>query len=256
MISKFGFWQRESSRDYKDKKRPNIIIWDRFLSFNPGALAQPKIQILRPLRYISIIFCCLLTSCTQENNDQKTWQSFQARNEKHSLDRPYVYHAHVPFDWKRKDHPQDTSVVDTRLPIAEFFIGDETEYIRITIHTFPTSSLSSSIPPQMQVGRWKNQFDSLDPSALSTRTESRGGFQGLFFEAEGTTQNKYCSILAWSMQLSSFYLKKLQQGKNPLDQYKQADYTIKAIGSKDLLQQHKEAIIEFAHSFELIEEFT
>ncbi len=35
----------------KDKKRPNIIILDRFLSFNPGALAQPKIQILRPLRY-------------------------------------------------------------------------------------------------------------------------------------------------------------------------------------------------------------
>jgi multiple antibiotic resistance protein len=51
MTSKFGFGQRESSRNSSIEIYPMLETWGRLRSANYDALAQPKIQILKPFRY-------------------------------------------------------------------------------------------------------------------------------------------------------------------------------------------------------------
>jgi hypothetical protein len=201
-----------------------------------------------------IFFTIFLASCNHPTPKKNMpWQTLQARNTENSLLRPSIYRIQTPHHWTQKNPKENESIQDTQLPIAEFFIND-TEKIRITIHTFPITTTTPSIPSLAQVQRWKNQFESLDLLSTTISKISQGGFYGLLFEGQGITDGKRTSVLAWSMQLASFYSHALDKENNEWNSYKKADYTIKAIGPTELMQKHRDAIIQFAHSFEMIEE--
>lgn len=168
-----------------------------------------------------------------------------------------IYRAKAPKEWIRQDLTPEISLTDTTKPIGEFFIEEGPDRIRITLHTFPTYNFEDRIPPAAQTMRWKKQFQSLEPAATFTAAESFGGYSGLMLEATGQIDGKQTSILAWSMQLAAEHFQTLSQQSQQSqhgDIYKHmlADYTIKAIGAKALMEKHKDDIVDFAHSFELI----
>lgn len=183
-----------------------------------------------------------------------TWQTFAARNLPDSLQRPIIYRAIVPSDWKRIDPNPELSIEDTTQAISEFWIIEDHSKVRITVHTFPINEFAPRIPARAQIQRWKDQFDELDPLSIVVLEESHGGFTGLFLEASGIYQNQRTSIKAWSMQLALEFEKKLSWKRNPLDVYKLADFTIKATGDSLMIEKYKSEIMRFGQSFELIEE--
>lgn len=180
------------------------------------------------------------------------WQTFFGRDTG-NLERLPIYRGKAPQHWKRID--SEESVVDTMKPICEFHIESiEGDPIKITLHNFPTSTIEERIPPAAQVHRWKQQLEILSPLDISISPLSRGGFTGLFFEAKTSPKG----VLAWSMQLAEEHYRHqnaLSKRSNNGDYYKQmsADYTIKAVGPNNLLQENRSDILNFAASFELIE---
>ncbi len=160
----------------------------------------------------------------------------------------------VPVNWERIDADPALSLNDTMKAICEFSIHEEDSKIRVTIHTFPINDSTPRIPPIAQINRWKEQFDELNPLSVSIDTDSHGGYTGFCLKADGIYRNVQTTMLGWSMQLVPEYERKLGLQRNPLDQYKLADFTIKAIGKSDIVEKHKPDIIRFAQSFELIDE--
>ena len=204
-----------------------------------------------------LFFFCLLASCSSSSSSLSTqWQTFYARDDGKNLERPVVYRAQVPMQWKRLSPPVETSIADTTLPICEFWIEaeDEQDKVRITLHTFPFQDSQTRIPPQAQIARWKQQLTDREEWTTQTQTVSHGGFHGLFFEGEGIMQGKLTKIMGWSMQLASIYLKSLIHSSSSLSQPLLADYTIKVIGSPNKVEQHRADLFAFVQSFECIEE--
>lgn len=208
--------------------------------------------------FIISLIILTLTSCNQNTSivspTSPHWERISGRNDAQSLERPILYQACVPTHWVRRDPPTDTSIFDTTQSICEFYIQENDQNIRLTIHTFPTIQGHPRIPPQAQIARWKEQLEPLDPLATNVIAESRGGFSGLYFQGEGIFEGKPTKVLGWSMQLASVYDRQLSLERDSFDRYKRADYTIKVIGPPDLINKHHLAIVEFAHSFELIQE--
>ncbi len=174
-------------------------------------------------------------------------QEFTGRDELVSdqtrVRRP-VYRAKVPCGWKRIE--TDGSLMDTKIPNIAFEIE---EGLKVTVHTFPSASLETRIPPFAQVERWKRQLSG-DVKTLSKQI-AHGGFAGIALEAP--------TLLAWSMQLDTEHYQTLAFLANSdaeKEHYKQmsADYTIKATGPEELIEKHKEELFLFANSFELIQE--
>ena len=207
----------------------------------------------RQIIFILILF--ILTACNKPSSTKLILnrQFIAARDEGQSMERPFIYQAFVPINWVRKDPLGSESISDTTKSNCEFYIHDNGETIRITIHTFPILE-NHRIPPQAQISRWKKQFDEMDALESHVNTESHGGFIGLVLEGKGQYQGKETKMMGWSMQLASKYEQQLNQGKQPLDHFKRADYTIKAIGSPELMDRHRSDLIQFAQSFELIDE--
>ncbi len=204
---------------------------------------------------ISLILL-VLSSCSQttSSSPSSSWQMIAARDEGQPSSRAFIYRALVPSNWIRLDPSATESIADTTKSICEFYIQDHDQTIRVTIHTFPITQSQHRIPPQAQIARWKKQFDELDPLTTRVIPESHGGFSGLYFEGEGLLKGQPTKILGWSMQLANCYERQLHQEKQFLDSCKRADYTIKASGSPLFIDQHRLAILAFAHSFELIDE--
>ena len=197
----------------------------------------------------------LLIGCSKSpSSSSASWQLFPRRDDGHSLERPFFYRAYVPSQWIRQDPPAEESIADTTKSICEFYIHENDQSIRITLHTFPILEEKRRIPPQAQIARWKNQFEELDLVDIQTLSDAHGGFSGLFFEGQGIGKGTLIKVIGWSMQLASLYERQLAQSKQPLDHYKRADYTIKASGPPDLMNKHRAAILAFARSFELIDE--
>lgn len=147
-----------------------------------------------------------------------------------------VYHALVPPSWERKDPPAGQDLHDTTLPVCSFHVGKE---VLITVHTFPSESVNERIPPMAQIERWKKKAKNFNVQQVA-----HGGFGGYRLEAPG--------IIAFSMQLTPILYRSLSEnGKRFLDL--RADYTIKAIGPADEIEEHKTEIDSFAESFELLE---
>lgn len=197
-----------------------------------------------------LLFGCSTSPSAPEQ--PRVWQELAARNLGDSLERPLIYRAIVPEHWKRKNPDPSLSIKDTTKPIAEFLIYDGEEIIRLTLHTFPISEAHPRVSAKAQINRWKEQFDELDPLTTRFIKETHGGFSGLFLEASGLFQGKATSLFGWSMQLAPEYTRLLDKGNKA--EYKMADYTIKALGPNNLMQKHRQEIMRFAHSFELIDE--
>lgn len=201
------------------------------------------------------LWCALLilSSCDSASSlaDSKpTWQSITGRRVNEGGERDFIYGVKVPNHWIRKESDLQLDLTaDTTLSLCEFYILEGDNEIRITLHNFPQDAEQMKIPPAAQVLRWKNQFDELDLSSSHVISDSFNGFTGLFFEGEGILKGNLSKVMGWSMQLANEY------ARHPyLDREKRADYTIKAVGPIELMNRYRPSIIDFAHTFELIEE--
>jgi len=181
------------------------------------------------------------------------WQEINGRDsadERLIIRRP-VYRMKVPEHWSRIVPPPESSIVDTTLPIAEFWIENQ---IHITIHNFPFQDPERRIPPRAQVARWQRQLSNLTEKEAVIEPVSYSGYVGLYFE--GSTDEK--QVMAWSLQLDDEHVRSLSRqidasSRSYIEQM-QADVTIKVAGPPHLLNQHRGDIIAGAKSFELIQE--
>lgn len=206
------------------------------------------------LRTICIaLFLCTCCCKNSSSSSLSNWQIISGRNDSLSLQRNPVYRALVPLNWIRKDPPLNESITDTTKPICEFFIEENNQTIRLTIHSFPITENISRIPPQAQISRWKKQFTELDPLNYQIQGESHGGFAGLFFEGEGFIKEAKIKMMAWSMCLAECYNRQLSQ-EITINNPKRADYTLKATGPPEIMNKYRSDLIAFSQSFELIDE--
>jgi hypothetical protein len=206
---------------------------------------------------VSILFLFALSSCGQGEPiplAPSHWQRIHARDEGDPIFRHPLYSAKVPDGWVRLDPSSEESIADTTKSLCEFSITDESKKIRITVHNFPLELNQQRIPPIAQLNRWRGQFERLDPALTMISPQSHGGFVGLFLECQGILQGQPATLLGWSMQLAPEYHQSLEGVATPLSKHEKADYTIKATGDPDLMREHRQAIIAFANSLELIEE--
>jgi hypothetical protein len=189
--------------------------------------------------YIWIVFLTLICGCSQDppRSPADSWQQIACRDEHYTP----LYRAKIPAGWLLKK--VEGSLEDTTKPNCEFLIDGS---IRLTVHTFPFTHSNGRIPPAAQLFRWKQQFEFLDPMRTQVTSQAHGGFTGLFLEGNGTQNGKDTAILAWSMQLGSEY--------NQVPPLLKADYTIKVLGPPEKIAIHRKEILQFANSFELIEE--
>ena len=233
-----------------------------YFSF-PGILLsyaeQPLFLTTMNLTSASLTFILLflnLIGCSRSSTTPTTasWQSIPGRDHGHSIERPLLYRALVPANWIRHDPPETDSIADTTKANCEFMIREDGSEIKLTVHTFPYAQEEERVPPQAQIARWKRQLEDLDLLSVQIAPDSHGGFSGLYFEGQGKLQGKTASVIGWSMRLAPGYDRQLIMGRLPLDEDKRADYTIKAVGPPDMILKHRSDIIQFAHSFELIDE--
>lgn len=199
----------------------------------------------------------LVSSCEKQNLTslkENPWELISARDQDPSLNRPFIYRISTPNGWTKLEPDPKISITNTTFANCEFVLEKKEGKIRLTIHTFPFQDRNLRIPPQAQVNRWKQQFDDIDILTVHVSDESRGGFSGLFFEAEGLIKGQPTKVMAWSMQIAQIYDRELEQGKNFLDSWKRADYTIKASGPIEMMTTYRKELIQFSNSFELIDE--
>lgn len=210
----------------------------------------------KPLLYLGLSLS-LLTSCSHDHPlDFSTWQQVTGRDDGESLARPLLYRAKTFSHWIRKDPLATESIADTTKAICEFYIRENDQLIRVTVHTFPINNPSARIPPQAQIARWKKQFEELDPLAVHIWEDSHGGFSGLGFEGQGLLKGAQTKVMGCSMRLASCYQRLLSQSPLSVDRQKCADYTIKASGPPELMNKHRADILAFVQSFELIDELS
>lgn len=168
-----------------------------------------------------------------------------------------VYQAQVPSDWIRQN-PSSDFLTDTTKPLCEFSIQEGEDTIRITIHSFPSLRAEERIPPMAQIMRWKRQLKDIDPTTVEVIPQAYAGFVGFLFMGSGRLKGELAAVMGWSMQISPEHYRVLSKmgavtGDNHFQQMS-ADYTIKATGPKKLMEKHKQVMVAFARSFELIEE--
>jgi hypothetical protein len=164
--------------------------------------------------------------------------------------RPLIYRIKVPRTWITKIPETTASLVDTMKPLCEFYCPQDKEpFIYISIHNFPLQE--RAISPLSQVARWKGQFETLDAAKVSVIPQAFNGFLGVRFEASGILHKKETTILSWAMQVAPIHMSTLHL----LNQaHLCADWTIKATGPPTLIARYKAEIVQFARSFEFIEE--
>lgn len=205
---------------------------------------------MKLLNLISIfIFFCSCERQVQPEIASSYWQTINSRDDGDPSSRYPLYRAKIPLNWKRIDPLSDESIVDTTKSLCEFLF--EEGKIRITIHNFPIEPDQPRIPPIAQINRWRSQFESIDPAFTNLIAQSYGGFIGYFLDCEGLFKNEETRLLGWAMQLAPEYD---QQIGHSISKEKRADYTIKVLGMPKMISRYREEIINFANSFELIEE--
>ena len=237
------------SKNFGTKMSKRAILANKW-NFERGLLV--RLSPLLKLSLLSAFISC--ASCSQDRvkTPPHAVQEINGRDEiisyNQKVRRP-VYRAKIPLSWKRIDPEGLDSLLDTTKPIVSFEIADK---LRLTLHTFPTTSLEERIPPAAQIERWRNQ---LKGGSFYIEKITQGGFAGLYFE--GKRENT--TVCAWSMQLDSQHYQTLHFLASTVEEeehYKQmaADFTIKVSGPGESIEQHWEEIALFANSFELIQE--
>ena len=214
----------------------------------------------------TIALALLLNSCS-ENPTLPSIPMQEIKGRDYDGQRFDVYRIRAPTDWIRRDTFPEESLLDTKKSICEFLIPHGNESIRITIHNFPSESIDQRIPPAAQVARWQRQFEIMYPEESGITPQAFSGYTGLKFKGVGrlkpeinnapSTQQD-TTVVGWSLQIGKDHYRTLSHppkpSENNLYREMRADVTIKAQGSKELMQEHEEDIITFARSFELIEE--
>lgn len=211
------------------------------------------------MRQIFLLFLSFLLSACSQSDSSKVHSNISKMEVfgRLPLKNPPVYALQVPSDWICQDRASDW-MRDTTKPICELFIQDAEGRIRITIHNFPSLKMEDRIPPMAQILRWKRQLTNIDQTTLEIIPQAYAGFVGFLFMGSGMLKEEPSAVMGWSMQIAPEHYRALTKmfglSGDPYFQQMQADYTIKATGSKRLIKKYKQAIIAFARSFELIEE--
>jgi hypothetical protein len=199
----------------------------------------------------------LLCSCS-ESGPSPTSPPQEIQGRDHEGKRFNVYRAKVPDEWIRRDSFAGESLSDTKKPICEFLISEGDQFIRITIHNFPSNTMEERIPSIAQIARWKKQFEILVSEESGVIPQAFNGYNGLKFKGIGKFNENNRMVLGWSLQMGKEHYRTLSNPSNPqqsaLYQEMRADVTIKAVGPIELMESHENEINTFARSFELIEE--
>lgn len=193
----------------------------------------------------------MLTSCSNEENkfNRKQWQEITSRDQGDlPKSREPLYRVKVSNHLQTIPPPTDKSIADSRLPLCEYILKEGLDEIHITIHNFP----NTPIPPRVQIERWIRQFSVIEENSMEIAPVSQNGFVGYFFSVTGILKEKRTTILGWALSLAPVHLQTLSS-LSPENQ-KSADITIKVVGSPELVAKYQEEIINFAESFELINE--
>jgi len=196
------------------------------------------------MKYLFFIFLAL-AGCHQDPHAHRTFIIAEITGR----DARPVYRVKVPTDWVCLPPEIGENLADTTSPNFTFLIDDA---IHVTVHTFPSDSLNERISPQAQVERWRRQIAPLEETVQGV---CRGGFIGLLYEGKQVNE----TVLAWSMQLDPDHYLTLQFLEGTPEErefYKQlrADYTIKVTGPAELIEKRRTELLNFARSFELIQE--
>lgn len=210
---------------------------------------------------VPIFLAILLILCGCQNETPPSaatsqWQEIHGRDEGDGIRQP-IYRVKTPKGWIRHDPLTDESIFDTTKSLCEFIIFEDPESIvRISLHNFPTEDLEQRIPPQAQIARWKQQFETLyTPNVIP---QAFAGYAGLLFTGFGTIKGQEVMVMGWAMQLDERHYRSLSNPANQEEAIRwrqmRGDFTIKAVGPKNLLEKHHEDLILFARSFELLEE--
>lgn len=190
----------------------------------------------------------MLSSCSNDTTtkliNEKRYH-IQGRD----LNQDPIYRFKTPLDWTYVPPKAVVDLQDTKNAIAEFLVDD----IRITIHNFPSETIEDRINPKAQIFRWKKQFDQIFDHEFLVTPESFSGFKGALLEATGNMSQKKVTLIAFSMQLGEEHYRRLQNDF-PISKDLRADFTIKALGPFEQVENRRDEIISFAKSFELIKE--
>lgn len=202
-----------------------------------------------------LLILLLLMGCSSKETPSigYTWVDIAGRGDG-TPSRNLIYRVKMPNGWKFSSPPLSESLADTTLPLCEFHIEENEKVIRFTIHNFPTNRIEERIPPQAQIHRWKQQIEDLDTASVVTIPQAYNGFVGALFEGAGKIHGESILMLGWGLQIGHEHYRNLSWPAHPIYQQMRADITIKAVGPLDLMSEHRDEIIAFARSFELIHE--
>lgn len=169
----------------------------------------------------------MLSSCS--NNEPHASHPIHSIAGRLSLN--LLYQTQVPENWILQQESDDKK--DTRVPLAAWKKGS----VVITFHNF---SPELAIPPGAQVQRWKNQLKGIIEE--ETTSTAHGGFGGFRWEAYSPDQG----VIAYAMQMNNTLKQKLRsEGR--------ADWTLKAVGPPEEIQDLADEIDLIASHLELIE---
>lgn len=199
------------------------------------------------------VFSC--SDSSQHSQQDLSWHQINGRNSSE------IYRVHAPSEWKKLNPGVTEFLEDTTKPICTYLIHEDAKQAIITIHNFPSVD-DTRIPPRAQVTRWMYQLQPQEANAMNIIPQAFSGFVGLRFEGSGLKDNEPVMVLAWAMELASEHFlslsSELQRVKNDQEAEeiyeRRASYTIKAIGPESIISKHRQKLIAFARSFELIKE--
>jgi len=212
--------------------------------------------------FLYMIILCCFSSCAQEETPVSIVHKrieIPARDDGSIREkRPLIYRFKVNPEWKLSLPDSKESIVDTTKALAEIFILDGSQKIRIAIHNFPSDQMNERIPPLAQIARWKKQFQTLTPQHVTITPQAFGGYHGYLMEATGVMHDIPTTVIGWSLQLPPEHYQSLHKALTRTEQAKlrqmRGDITIKATGPTDLMHKHREEIVAFARSFQLIDD--
>lgn len=156
----------------------------------------------------------------------------------------FIYRVKLPSYWVEVE--EEGNLKDSTKAIKKYKI----ENITIAIHNFKVDPSLPKIKPVDQINRWLKQFNSDEKIHHNLKERSRNGYVGYLLEA---TQNDK-GLIALAMELDKEHLYNLLSKQSDKTDEMASDFTIKATGPKNEMIKHKQEILEFMNSFELIEE--
>lgn len=204
---------------------------------------------IKYFRYIVIMcFLAFLNCCNSASPQSKIKTGIIGGRDSA---RTPLYRVKLPAEWKEIGIDPLVDLADSTQPIAQYELHEGCNKIQVVIHNFP---FNDQIAPQLQVERWQKQFNPDFPLHYNSVPQAFSGYTGLLFEGTGRIKNSAQKVMAWALNIGTVHYRTFLSNPSALNLQKRADVTIKINGPPELMQKHKATILEFARSFELIEE--